>query len=138
MPDAYLILCHDNPQQLNALSSHLAGAGHDVYIHLDAASMLEDCIRQTERIHLLPEPELVRWGSWSICAATLKLMRAAAHSGKKYRYIHQLSGQCFPAMPMERLDAALGDWKPQQALQAAHALEDALDLMQDALQNVMT
>ncbi len=33
----------------------------------------------------------------------------------------------------QRLENALADWRPQEALQAAHALEDALDTMQDAL-----
>ncbi len=107
MRDAYLLLCHDNPGQVNALAAHLAAAGHDVFIHMDANSMLQDCIRETERIQLMPRPLSVRWGDWSITAATLMLLRAALSRGKEYRYVHLLSGQCLPAMSMDKLDTRL-------------------------------
>ncbi len=107
MRDACLLLCHDNPGQVNALAARLAAAGHEVFIHMDAGSMLQDCIREAGRIHLLPRPLSVRWGDWSITAATLLLLRAALGRGKSFRYVHLLSGQCLPAMPMARLDAEL-------------------------------
>ncbi len=107
MHDAYLILCHDNPAQVNALAAHLETAGHDVYIHMDGGSMLHDCIRRTEHIRVLPDPVHVHWACWSVVEATLRLMRAAAGAGMPYRYMHLISGQCLPAMRMERLDAVL-------------------------------
>lgn len=105
--DAYLILCHDQPAQVNTLARYLADGGHDVFIHIDAASCIQHAVQGGEHIHILERTVAVRWGGWEMVQAMLLLMQAALATGRKYRYMHLLSGQCMPAMPRKQMDAVL-------------------------------
>lgn len=105
--DAYLILCHDHPAQVNALARYLVEGGHEVFIHIDSASCIRDAVQSGPRIHLLERTVAVRWGGWEMVQAMLLLMRAAMASGVPYRYVHLLSGQCLPAKPRKRMEALL-------------------------------
>ena len=107
MRDAYIILCHRAPWQINALAGYLAGAGHDVYIHADPSSGVADAIVTSERIRLVPEAVRVEWADWSMVQATLNSMHALEGKGRAYRYVHLISGQCLPAIPVSELDARL-------------------------------
>ncbi len=107
MRDAYLILCHDRPAQINALAAHTAAGGHDVYIHVDAKASIAHLIRTNASIRLVPRPSDVVWGAWTQVEATLKLLAAARTSGRGYRYYHLLSGQCLPLLSHASLDAKL-------------------------------
>lgn len=98
MRDAYLILCHDAPAQLNALATHLAAGGHDVFIHLDAKASIRHLVHTNACIRLIAHPSDVRWGGWTQVEATLKLLAAARRTGRHYRYLHLLSGQCMPLL----------------------------------------
>lgn len=105
--DAYLILCHDRPGQVNALARYLADDGNEVFIHADGGSMIHDRLHSSEHIHVLPSPITVRWGGWEITQATLRLMRTALADGQRYRYVHLLSGQCMPAMNRQQTEQVL-------------------------------
>ena len=59
--DAYIILCHQSPWQVNELAGHLCAAGHDVYIHVDAASNIAGLIETGERVKLVQRREKVVW-----------------------------------------------------------------------------
>lgn len=107
MPDAYLLLCHDAPGQINALATHLAEGGHDVFIHLDAKSSISHLVRTSAAIRLVPNPSSVVWGAWTQVEATLKLLAAARQTKRRYRYYHLLSGQCMPLLSHASMDARL-------------------------------
>ena len=107
MRDAYIILCHRAPWQINALAAYLAGAGHDVYIHADPASGLADAIVTNDRVKLVPGAIRIEWADWSMVQATLLSIQAMPENGRGYRYVHLISGQCLPAKPISELDAAL-------------------------------
>lgn len=107
MSDAYLILCHHLPWQVNALARYVSSGGHRVFVHVDAQSRIAPEIEQGDAVRVLPRPAMVQWGGWGMVEATLKLMAAAVDSGQKFRYVHLLSGQCLPCMPLSRLDATL-------------------------------
>ncbi len=109
MRDAYIILCHRSPWQVNELAAYLAEGGNDVYIHVDKASDIAVRIQTSERIRLVPERVAVTWADWSVVAATLAAVRCVVSSGKQYRYVHLLSGQCLPAKPRKKLDAVLDE-----------------------------
>lgn len=96
--DCYLILCHNRPWQVNALSAYLAEQGHEVFIHVDASSPVQEQINTSARVHLVQNRVAVSWGSFSMIEAEMACIRAAAESGKEFRYVHLLSGQCLPAM----------------------------------------
>ena len=105
--DAYIILCHHSPWQVNELAGYLSAAGHDVYIHVDAASKIAGLIEIGERVKLVQRREKVVWADWSVVRATLNAIEAMPQCGRGYRYVHLLSGQCLPAMPLKKLDEIL-------------------------------
>lgn len=107
MRDAYIILCHQSPWQVNAMSRYLSDMGHDVYVQVDAAGDMAPQIETGERVKLVRESVRVVWADWSMVQATLAAIRAMPDCGRGYRYVHLLSGQCLPAMPSSRLDAEL-------------------------------
>lgn len=109
MSDAYLILCHDRPGQIDALATHCGANGHDVYIHVDAKSTIAHLIHTNASIRLVEPPSDVVWGGWTQVEATLKLLTAALRSGRTYRYLHLLSGQCLPLLSAATLDARLDE-----------------------------
>lgn len=109
MRDAYLILCHNRPAQINALAAHFGAGGHDVYIHVDAKSTIAHLIRTNASIRLITPPSDVVWGGWTQVEAMLKLLSAAMNSGRTYRYLHLLSGQCMPLLSPATLDARLDE-----------------------------
>jgi hypothetical protein len=110
--DCYLILCHNRPWQVNALSSYLAEQGHYVFIHVDASSAIASEILTSERIRLVEPRIAVKWGSFSMISAEMSLIRAAMATGVRYRYVHLISGQCLPAA---------GRVKTEELLNAAYA-----------------
>ncbi len=110
--DCYLILCHNRPWQVNALSSYLAEQGHYVFIHVDASSAIASEILTSERIRLVEPRIAVKWGSFSMISAEMSLIRAAMATGVRYRYVHLISGQCLPAA---------GRAKTEELLNAAYA-----------------
>jgi hypothetical protein len=107
--DAYIILCHQAPWQVNELAGALSAAGHDVYIHVDAASHMAEQIQTSERVRLVSRREKVVWADWTVAKATLNAIREMPEYGRGYRYVHLLSGQCLPAMPLEQLDKELDE-----------------------------
>lgn len=107
MRDAYIILCHHLPWQVNALAEYLSSAGDDVYIHVDASSDISSLIKTGERVHLVQKRERIVWADWSMVQATLNAIESMPDSGRRYRYVHLLSGQCLPAMPAQQREAEL-------------------------------
>lgn len=107
--DCYLILCHNRPWQVNALSEYLAAQGHDVYIHVDAAASIASEIRTGNQITMVEDRLAVKWGSFSMIAAEMSCMREVIASRKKYRYVHLLSGQCLPAVGARRTEEILSE-----------------------------
>lgn len=109
MKDAYLVLCHARPAQVNALAAYLREQGHDVFIHVDASSPEKAAFTEGQGIHLIEPSVKVEWADWSIAQATLRLMQAAVNTGREYRYLHLISGQCMPAMGPGQMEAFLDE-----------------------------
>lgn len=107
MRDAYIILCHQSPWQVNELAGYLEAGGNDVYIHADKSGNAAAEIQTSDHIHLVPDPVKVVWADWSIVEATLKCINALKGKGRCYRYVHLISGQCLPAKPGKKLDEIL-------------------------------
>lgn len=54
----------------------------------------------------------VRWGDFSQVLATLALLKMVQESGKKYAYVHLISGACFWAKnPQKMMEELKGDTK---------------------------
>ena len=90
---AILILAHKNIDQVTKLATILNN-NFEVYIHFDKKMNIPENYKQIldkKNIHYMSEID-VHWGSWSIGAATVLLMKEALKN-RQIEYIHVISGQ---------------------------------------------
>ena len=91
---AYLLLAHQNIEQLNLFIEQLLHYGDcDVFVHIDKKneSLCKKIIKDNH-VYVCSEYE-VKWGSFEICKAGIKLMEMAKISGKVYTHFYYGSGQ---------------------------------------------
>ena len=90
---AYLLVVHNNPEQLNNFIQQLVFNGDcDIYIHVDKKS--ENLIPQiisNEHVFIFSE-YYVNWGSFEIVKAAILLMEKARNSGCIYTHFYFGSG----------------------------------------------
>ena len=90
---AYLLLVHNNPEQLNMFLRQILSYGKgDIYIHVDKKNqkMVKELITD-DRITVISKYE-VKWASFEMMAATIDLMKLAADSGRPYTHVYYGSG----------------------------------------------
>ncbi|MCT2400129.1 beta-1,6-N-acetylglucosaminyltransferase [Novosphingobium mangrovi (ex Huang et al. 2023)] len=109
---AYLILAHEDENQLDALIDVLVPPGSpDVAIvHADRRSALWNILRRRPadpdgRMVLVPDPVAVRWGHHGQIEAIAKLVAAAVRAGCDYA--HLISGADWPIAPREQIVAEI-------------------------------
>lgn len=100
---AVLIVAHTGIEQLRKLSLVLSEK-FEVFIHFDLSKKLTkeqiDSFNK-EHIHFYQKYE-VKWGGWSLSAATQFLMRKALDY-PEISYFHLISGQDWPTIAIEKL-----------------------------------
>lgn len=98
MKHAYLIMCHNNFEQLKLLLKLLDDERNDIYVHIDKKAKsfcIDDFNAVTERAGLTFVKRInVSWGGYSLIAAEMNLLKAAVNS--RYSYYHLLSGVDLP------------------------------------------
>lgn len=120
--NAFLILCHKNPEQVTRLAKICQGENTDVFIHADVSMNKKDfeillnfaaensIILTKERIHCELDHR-------SLVDATILLIKAAKQkerlNGKKYDYFALLSGQDYLLKPIEEIEKELSRLYPQ-------------------------
>ena len=90
---AILILAHKNIDQVIKLATILNN-NFEVYIHFDKKMNIPENYKQIldkKNIHYISKID-VHWGSWSIGAATVLLMKEALKNSR-IKYMHVISGQ---------------------------------------------
>lgn len=95
---AYLIMVHNNLQQLKQLVSVLKGKNNDIYIHLDKKMGEVDysAVEKEFPGHLFfTNRTNVIWGDYSQINCELLLLKMAVKT-RKYDYLHLLSGSDLP------------------------------------------
>ena len=97
MKQAYMILCHKNPEQVNKLINVLDNRSVDFFIHIDKKidHLKEEFIHQ-DNIYYVKNNISVGWGDYTQIVAMIKLLNEVKLSGKRYDYITLLSGQDLP------------------------------------------
>ena len=94
---AYLIMAHQQPDQLRRLVRALDCESTAFFVHIDAQSALQpfqDAIAQQPNIHFLQDRVTIRWMGFSLVEATLRLLQAAMRDG--FDYCVLLSGADYP------------------------------------------
>lgn len=98
---AYLILCHEHPQQLARLLRALHAPEDCAVIHLDArvdAAPFSDAAAGLN-VQFVEQRIAVNWAAWSMVQATLACMRAALLLQPAVDRLCLLSGSCYPLLP---------------------------------------
>ncbi|UYQ95741.1 beta-1,6-N-acetylglucosaminyltransferase [Chitinophaga horti] len=113
---AYLILAHTNIPQLATLIELLTRDGHACcFVHLDkrlyhrrhAAYLRKHC--RPGSYHLLPGPNVINWGGFSIVLASLRLIdQCLNYRHEKFAYLSLISGMDLPLKSTEQFVAYLG------------------------------
>lgn len=110
---AFLLLAHKDPAGVIAQARRLTAAGDFVSIHYDARAPRADFA--TIRAALADQPNVTfaarrhrcGWGEWSLVAATLEVVRAAASAFPAATHFYMLSGDCMPIKSAEYVHAYL-------------------------------
>ena len=113
MKYAFLILAHEDPENLRRLIHALDDPHFDIYVHVSANAALEDFRFETYQLHhsplrVLDERIRTYWGDISLVDAMLALYRRAFEAGEYDRYI-TLSGLDYPLKSNEGILKALSD-----------------------------
>ena len=113
----FIILAHDQPEQLLELAATLAEAASDgrVIIHFDAGAKGEDYEKLREslsgkqRITLMERRVRCPWGGYGLVEAVLLALAEARAQGEEYDYALLLSGSCLPCRPIRQLERYLAE-----------------------------
>lgn len=97
---AFVVMAHNRWEMLFRLLERLDDSRFDVYLHIDADSMVPDGVMQRlesgfSNLTLLQRHTLF-WGDVSIVDAEICCFAQVLASGREYSHIHLLSGQDLP------------------------------------------
>ena len=100
---AYLILAHNNPDQLRRLVQCLCSAPESaIFVHIDLKSdigVFEERLADLPVVFVAPR-EKVFWGGWTQIRATMLLMKHACSALPGCMRYVLLSGDCAPLLPV--------------------------------------
>lgn len=106
---AYLIMAHNNIEQLIRLVRVLEDERNDIYIHLDSNVKDRNFLKQElksdySKIELI-ERLNVNWGGFSQVRCELNLLKAAVMSDIEYSRYHLISGADLPIKNQDYIHA---------------------------------
>src|SRR6187200_2080700 len=101
---AFLVLVHDQPQQVLALAQGLQSPRAHTFIHVDAKSDIAPfhACSQTGAV-LIDERKSVHWGGFSQVRATWALLRHALRTGLPFTHFALLTGSDYPIATVEAI-----------------------------------
>ena len=113
MKYAFLILAHEDPENLRRLVHALDDPHFDIFVHVSALAELTDYDfssyrLQHSRLTVLDERIFTYWGDMTLVRAMLALYRKAWETGEYDRYI-MLSGLDYPLKSNGQILEALSD-----------------------------
>lgn len=127
---AFIILAHDNPENLAELARGLVGSGtgHHVVIHFDRNApeaqfgRLSAAMASNPAIHLVADRIRCGWGDFTLVEATLLALRLIRDRGLACDRVMLVSGACLPIRPIAELSDYL-DAHPQTEFIEVHGAE---------------
>lgn len=106
MKHAYLILAHDNWDQLKNLVRLLDYKDNTIFIHIDKKAknynekVIEEACQLSDIFHI--QRKAVFWADYSLVDATIDLLKAAT-STEHFAYYHLLSGRDLPLRSQDQI-----------------------------------
>lgn len=109
MKHAFLIIAHNNWNQLKRMIETLDSDLCDFYIHVNSNVDMPKSIDFSEstrrsKVFFTPRVPIV-WGKYGICNASLVALNASYQNGGGYDYYHLLTGSDIPLCSMKELDS---------------------------------
>ena len=104
---AYILLCHKDPAGIIEQAERLTATGDYIAIHFDGRAKADDFERIRTALGNNPSVVFAKrrikcgWGEWSLIAATLLAIRAAADAFPQATHFYMLSGDCMPIKSSE-------------------------------------
>ena len=104
---AYILLCHRDVPSIVAQAERLTALGDCMAIHFDARAPkaayaeLRAALEDNPRVVFPAKRVKCGWGEWSLVAATLSAVRAAADAFPRATHFYMLSGDCMPIKTAE-------------------------------------
>ena len=104
---AFILLTHKDPAGVIAQAERLTASGDYVAIHFDARAAERDyeaiysALKNNPGVIFAPKRHRCGWGEWSLVAATLEALRAAASAFPRATHFYMLSGDCMPVKSAE-------------------------------------
>ncbi len=120
---AYLILAHNEFDLLKKLIKALDDERNDIFIHIDtkqrgySADDLVACGVKS-KVRVISQVS-VKWGDLSMVRAEYALLHCALDSGKKYEYVHLVSGVDIPLLNQDDMHAFFDTNKGKEFLHFA-------------------
>ena len=105
MKQAFIILCHKNPQQLCRLLDRLQHPAIDFYVHLDAKSDINEwqTAMNIPQVFFIEKRVNVTWAGYGTIQAALNGIASIVDSGYQYDFIHLISAQDYPLVNVHQL-----------------------------------
>ncbi|MES2914386.1 MAG: DUF5928 domain-containing protein [Pseudomonadota bacterium] len=110
---AFILLCHKDPEGIIAQTLRLTAAGDCVAIHFDGRARRSDydsirtALAGNAQVTFARRRVKCGWGEWSLVAATLSALKAAAEEFPGATHFYMLSGDCMPIKTAEYIRARL-------------------------------
>lgn len=98
MKHAVMIIGYGNADIVQRTISILDDKDIDFYIHWDARYVLPQLFSKESNIFFIKDRLKVKWGSFTLIQATLKLMNEVCQSNILYSYVHLISSNDIPLM----------------------------------------
>ncbi|WP_136685071.1 DUF5928 domain-containing protein [Falsirhodobacter xinxiangensis] len=104
---AYILLCHKDPAGIIAQAQRLTAAGDFIAIHFDARApreafeQIRSALAANPSVAFAAKRLKCGWGEWSLVAASLLAVRAAAEAFPDASHFYMLSGDCMPIKSAE-------------------------------------
>lgn len=105
---AFHLLAHRDPAQVARLLSAIWHPDNLYVVHYDRRRPAREhetiqTLAASRRNVIVQQPHPVLWGRYSLYAAQLEGLRIALASGRPWTHWINLSGQCYPLIPVKRL-----------------------------------
>lgn len=120
----YLILAHNNLDQLELLVKKLRTNNSDIYIHLD--KKIKN-FKEIESVHYIKNRQNITWWWTKMLEAELIWLKEISKSMKQWDHVVILSGQCFPIKKIDYIEKTINDLKEKSCIHYLHAQKSTLN-----------
>lgn len=120
----YLILAHNNLDQLELLVNKLKTKNSRIYIHLD--KKIKD-FKKLENVNYIKDrQDITRWWTKMLKAELIWLSEISKNM-EEWDHVVILSWQCFPIKPIDYIEKKIGDLKEKSCILCFDAKESTLN-----------